>query len=89
MINLIKSEAYGGATPGEIQESTEDWEGKLHQWTGLGAMHKTNVGNATRYLGVCFNMDLTWRTQIQVLRGKFEESFDRISHTKPTTEMAI
>ena len=89
IINLIKSETYGGATPGEIQESTEDWAGKLQQWIGLRVMHKTNVGEATRYLGVFFNMDLTWRTQIQVLRGKFEELYDRITHTKPTTEMAI
>ena len=52
-------------------------------------MHKTNIGKATRYLGVFFNMDLSWKTQIQVLRGKFEDLYDRISHTKPTTEMAI
>ena len=89
IINLIKGETYGGATPREIQESTEDWTGKLQQWIGLRVMHKTNIGKATRYLGVFFNMDLSWKTQIQVLRGKFEDLYDRISHTKPTTEMAI
>ena len=35
IINLIKGEIYGGATPREIQESTEDWTGKLQQWIGL------------------------------------------------------
>ena len=61
IINLIKGETYGGATPREIQESTEDWTGKLQQWIGLRVMHKTNIGKATRYLGVFFNMDLSWR----------------------------
>ena len=34
-------------------------------------------------------MDLSRREQIQVIRGKFQDMYDRISRTRPTAEMAI
>ena len=50
--------------------------------------HALNIEQATRYLGVFFNMDLSWREQIQVIRGKFHNIYDRINRTRPTAEMA-
>ena len=34
-------------------------------------------------------MDLSWREQIQVIRAKFQDMYDRINRTRPTAEMAI
>ena len=44
---------------------------------------------ATRYLAVFFNMDLSWREQIQVIRSKFQDMYARINRTRPTAEIAI
>jgi hypothetical protein len=34
-------------------------------------------------------MDLSWREQIQVIRGRFQNMHGRINRTHPTAEMAI
>ena len=34
-------------------------------------------------------MNLSWREQVQVIRGKFRDMYDRISRIRPTAEMAI
>jgi hypothetical protein len=55
----------------------------------LELLHSTNIEQATRYLGVFFNMNLSWREQTKVTRAKFADMHERISRTKPTAEMAI
>jgi ribonuclease HI len=56
---------------------------------GLKKAHRTSIDKATRYLGVYFNMGLSWKTQIEVLQAKFEGMYDRISHSKPSADMAV
>ena len=51
-------------------------------------MHSTNIEQATRYLGVFFNMNLSWREQIGITRAKFTDLHERINRTKPAAEMA-
>ena len=46
--------------------------------------HALNIEQATRYLGVFFNTDLSWRKQIRVIRDKFQNMYDRINRTRPT-----
>ena len=41
------------------------------------------------YLGVLFNTELSWREQIQVIRSRFQDMYDRINMTRPIAEMAI
>ena len=89
MINSQKAKAYGQASEHEIEESTEEWKREWQQWTYLIAAHNTHIQQATRYLGVHFNMDMSWKRQTEILQDKFEELYSRISNTKPTTEMAI
>ena len=88
-LNKMKAKAYGEATEEEIKESTEAWATNWQQWVGLEIMHSINIEQATRYLGVFFNMNLSWREQIKVTRAKFTDMHERISRTKPTAEMAI
>ena len=89
MINIQKTKAYGQAPKHEIEESTEEWKRVWQQWIYLIAAHNTHIQQATRYLGAHFNMDMSWNRQTEILQDKFEELYSRISHTKPTTEMAI
>ena len=46
-------------------------------------------GQATRYLGVHFELNLTWATQRNLLAEKFKGLQDRITSTKPTREQAV
>ena len=46
--------------------------------------HALNIEQATRYLRVFFNMDLSWREKIQVIRIKVQNMYDRINRTRPT-----
>ena len=89
MINSQKAKAYGQASEHEIEESTEEWKREWQQWIYLIAAHNTHIQQATRYLGVHFNMDMSWKRQTEILQDKFEELYSKISNTKPTTEMAI
>ena len=88
-LNRMKTKAHGEATEEEVRESTEAWATNWQQWVGLEMMHSTNIGQATRCLGVSFNMDLSWREQIKVTRAKFTDMHERISRAKPTAEMAM
>ena len=89
MMNSQKVRIYGQASEHEIEESTEGWINEWQQWIYLAAAHNTHIQQATRYLGVHFNMDMSWKRQTEILQEKFEELYSRISNTKPTTEMAI
>ena len=55
----------------------------------LEIRHALNIEQATSYRGVLFNIDLSWREQIQVIRSKFQDMYNRINRTRPTAEMAI
>jgi hypothetical protein len=57
-LNRMKTKAYGEATEEEVKESTEAWAMNWQQWVGLEIMHSTNIEQATKYLGVFFNMNL-------------------------------
>ena len=52
-------------------ESTKCWAEQWQQWVCLKIRHTLGIEQATRYLGVFFNMDLSWSGQIQAIRGKF------------------
>ena len=51
--------------------------------------HALDIEQAARYLEVFFNMNLSWREQIQVIRSMFHDMYDRINRTRLTAEMAI
>ena len=89
MINTQKIKAYSQASEHEIEESTEEWKEEWRQWIYLISTHNTHIQLATRYLGVYFNMDMSWNKQTEILQDKFEELYSKINNTKPTTEMAI
>jgi ribonuclease HI len=88
-LTRVKKSTYGETGEQEIIESTESWAEEWQQWTSLKLRHQLSVEQATRYLGVFFNMDLSWRGQRQVLESKFRDLYDRIARTRPTTEMAV
>ena len=88
-LNRMKAIAYREPTGEEINESKEAWATNWQQWAGLEIMHSTNTEQATRHLGVFFNMNLFWREQIKVTRAKFADMHERSNRTKPTAEMAI
>ena len=72
MINSQKAKAYGQASEHEIEESTEEWKREWQQWIYLIAAHNTHIQQATRYLGVHFNMDISWKRQTEIQQDKFE-----------------
>ena len=88
-LNRIKQDAFGQEGEEQIRESTNEWMETMRQWIGLKKAHRTSIDKATRYLGVYFNMGLSWKTQIEVLQAKFEGMYDRISHSKPSADMAV
>ena len=76
-LGKLKKDTYGGATEEEISRSTEYWAEQWQQWVCLRIRHTLNIEQATRYLGVFFDMDLSWREQIRVIRGRFQDMYDR------------
>ena len=88
-LNMLKGRTYGEATEEEVNRSTECWAEQWQQWVCLEIRHALEIEQATRYLGVFFNMNLSWREQIRAIRRKFQDMCDRINRTCPTAEMAI
>ena len=58
-LNTSKRGTYGVATEEEVTGSTECWAEQWQQWTCLKTRHALNMEQATRYLGMFFNMDLS------------------------------
>ena len=83
-LNTLKGVTYEEATEEEITSSTECWAEQWQQWMCLEMRHALNIEQATRYMGAFFNMDLSWREQIRVIRDKFQNMYDRINRTHPT-----
>ena len=88
-IDKVKGIIYLGRDMDIIKGETTEWLFSWNEWVTLLEAHKTHTERATRYLGVYFNMDKSWRAQQKVLTEKFEGLYERISQTKPTTEMAV
>ena len=72
-----------------IKGETTEWLFSWNEWVTLLEAHRTQTERATRYLRDHFNMDKSWRAQQKVLTETFEGLYERISQTKPTTEMAV
>ena len=58
-LNTLKRGTYEGGTEEEVTSSTECWAEQWQQWTYLEMRHALDIEQATRYLGVFFNMDLS------------------------------
>ena len=88
-IDRLKETIYEGENMNAIRKETRDWMQPWNEWITLLKAHETYIEQATRYLGVHFNMDRSWTKQRKVLTDKFQDLYDRINRTSPTTEMAV
>jgi ribonuclease HI len=88
-LNTAKRKIFGDSRWEDITLHTAEWMEQWEQWSALQKQYIIHEDESTRYLGVFFNTNMSWRAQQAVLEQKFETLHTRISATSPTIEMAI
>jgi ribonuclease HI/exonuclease III len=87
-VTEIRERVYG-AGEGEMREATQRWATNLGKAMTLNGAMRTGEGQATRYLGVMYELNTSWRTQRAVLNKKFRAMQEGIGASRPTKEQAI
>ena len=88
-VTETKRTLYGEPEEGRWEQSTKEW---MHAWREAIELEEEvgeGEGQATRYLGVWFELNLKWKRQREILENKFKGLKQDIGRSNPTREQAI